>query len=71
MGMTPWAERPAERPGAIPRPMARTGRDDGESENSAEIRVLGQDVDKIFSYLEELHAATTDHADRFDQSRAW
>ncbi len=51
--------------------MPRTGRTEGETENSAEIRVLGQDVAKIFSFLEEIHAATTDHADRFDQSRAW
>ena len=71
MGMTPWAERPAERPGALPRPVPRTGRAEGETENSAEIRVLGQDVANIFAFLEEVHAATTDHADRFDQSRAW
>ena len=70
-GTTPWAERPAERPGAVPRPVPRTGRAEGETENAAEIRALGQDMAKVFAYLDELHASTTDHADRFDQSRAW
>ena len=70
-GTTPWAEGPAERPGAAPRPGHRTGRAEGETENAAEIRVLGLDMAKVFAYLEDLQASLADHADRFDQSKAW
>ncbi len=64
-------ERPADRPAAVPRPTARTGRQEGEAEHAAELRVLGQDVLNIFFYFEDVQGHIADHADHFDHIQAW